>query len=116
MNLLPVQYKHNVVSKSRLPAPPSILLAKEGLWLRSGALRRSKPVLTPPCGLEAFLCNDGTWVRLQVLSPSLLREIPSLAAPKRNINPSVSYSYLGRRHVVMGPACAALVRSKVWVP
>lgn len=71
---------------------------------------------SPPCGPGAFPCSDRTWVRLHMLSPFLVREILSLAAPKQNINPSMSYSYVGRRHVVMVPAHAALMRSKVWLP
>lgn len=56
---------------------------------------------------------DGTWVRLHMLSPSLVGEIPSLATPKQNINPNVTNSYMGRRHVVMGAMHAALMKSKV---
>lgn len=82
---------------------------------------------TPPCGLGTFSCNDGPWVRVHMLSPALIREILSLDCPKQNINPqqninakknlnpSMSYCYMGRRHMVMGPAHAALTRSKVWL-
>lgn len=44
--------------------------------------------------LGAFSCNDGTWIRLHMLSlslsPPLLKEIPNLAALKQDINLSMS--------------------------
>lgn len=52
------------------------------------------------CVLGAFLLNNGAWVRLNTLPPTLVRAIPDLVAPKQNMNPSMSYSRISGGQVV----------------
>lgn len=102
-----------MVSKSTLTPKDAIYtLDKGGMVTEVWNSVKVQACFTPPCWLECFPCNDGAWVRLHILSPFFL----SLDAPKQNVNLSVSHSYKVRRHVVMGPAHAALMRSKIWLP
>lgn len=92
MNLLPFKCKSNMVSKPRVPRPPSVLSMKARWWLWSGARWRSKPVLLLHLDLEPSHVMLGHGLGYTCHLPLTIWEILSLAAPKQNINLSVSYS------------------------
>lgn len=94
MNLLPVEYKFNVVWKFRLSRLPSILNIGGMVAEVWGSLKVQDEGFTALLELGAFSCNDGTWVRLHMLplSLSLLKEIPNLSVPKQDIDLGMTYS------------------------